>query len=397
MDDSLLANAHDRLLRWCRERDYAGYDPFDALNSRLFQSTPLKHFSAARFAWTQLLKRSPINLRALLLVPPSRNAKAIALFALASLANYRRQKTSLAESETHEILKLLLAMRLPGWQGDAWGYNFDWQSRNFFAPRSTPMIIPTAFSARALLEAAALFADERYFRSARSSCDFILQDLNRSYESTAEVCFSYSPHTSTKIYNASLLAAEILAGVASITGEQQLSGFALKATRYVVNKQSEDGAWAYGAESTQSWRDNFHTAFVLSSLVRIVRYCPPQECKGINEALQRGYRYWRTRFFLADGRPKYYDDRSTPADVHAAASAIVTLSDLARFETDAIPCAEKIADWTIRHLQSPDGFFYYQKGRFSLIRTPFMRWGQAWMLYALARLRELKMIGIKEH
>ena len=34
----------------------------------------------------------------------------------------------------------------------AWGYNFDWQSRNFFAPRGTPTIVPTAFAARALIE-----------------------------------------------------------------------------------------------------------------------------------------------------------------------------------------------------------------------------------------------------
>jgi len=388
MNDTVLADAHDRLLQWCRARDYAGYDPFDALNSRLFQASPLKHFPVARFAWTQLSKRSPINLRPLTLVPAGRNAKAIALFALASLANYRRVKTSATESETHELLKLLLTMRLPGWQGDAWGYNFDWQSRNFFAPRTTPMIVPTAFAARSLLEAAATFADEIYVRSARSTCDFIQQDLHRSYESADEICFSYSPNSSTKIYNASLLAAEILAGVGSITGEQQLIQLAVKAASYVVNRQNEDGAWAYGAESAQSWRDNFHTAFVLSSLIRIIRQCPGEESKAMNQALQRGYRYWRDSFFLADGRPKYYDDRSNPADVHAAASAIVTLTDFADLDRDAIPFAEKVAGWTIRHLQDPEGYFYYQKGRFSLIRTPFMRWGQAWMLYALARLRE---------
>ena len=92
MDDS-IKQAHDELLAWCRARDFAGYDPFDALNSRVFQSTPLKHSPTARLLWTQALKRSPLNLRALALVPPQKNAKGLALFTLAALTNYRRLRT----------------------------------------------------------------------------------------------------------------------------------------------------------------------------------------------------------------------------------------------------------------------------------------------------------------
>ena len=65
MHDSNLEQAFADLFAWCRERDFAGYDPFDGLNSRLFRATPLKHSRAARLAWTQLFKRSPINLRSL--------------------------------------------------------------------------------------------------------------------------------------------------------------------------------------------------------------------------------------------------------------------------------------------------------------------------------------------
>ncbi|MCV4615500.1 hypothetical protein OFM04_36925, partial [Escherichia coli] len=31
----------------------------------------------------------------------------------------------------------------------SFGYNFDWQSRAFFAPKGTPTIVPTAFAAKA--------------------------------------------------------------------------------------------------------------------------------------------------------------------------------------------------------------------------------------------------------
>jgi hypothetical protein len=52
--------------------------------------------------------------------------------------------------------------------------------------------------------------------------------------------------------------------------------------------------------------------------------------------------------------------------------------------------AETIASWAIRNLRDRQGFFYYQRRRFYTVHTPYMRWTQAWMLYALARLLEEK-------
>ncbi|HEX8636002.1 MAG TPA: hypothetical protein VF703_17780, partial [Pyrinomonadaceae bacterium] len=72
--------AFDDLAAWCRARDYAGHDPFDALNSPLFRATPLARSRLARLAWTQIFKRSPVNLRSLARVPAERNAKGTALF-----------------------------------------------------------------------------------------------------------------------------------------------------------------------------------------------------------------------------------------------------------------------------------------------------------------------------
>ena len=385
-----LASAHASLWAWCRARDFAGHDPFDALNSKLFQLTPLKHSRIARLAATQLLKRSPVNVRSFAKVPAGKNSKAIALFALAALANYRRLKTREAEQEARQLLADLLILRLEGSSGAAWGYNFDWQSRVFFAPRGTATIVPTAFAARALIEAAHAFNDETCLRTARTACDFILQDLGRGYETETEVCFSYSPGTDTRIYNASLLAAEVLAGVSKLTGEKELCDWAIRATRYVVNRQRDDGSWSYGEQANQSWVDNFHTAFLLSSLVRIINHCEAARHPNFEESLKRGYDFWRNSFFLADGWPKYYHDKLYPADAHAAATAIAALADLRDLNAGALTLAERIALWSIENLRDPSGYFYYQRRRFYTARTPFMRWSESWMLYALARLLEEK-------
>ncbi len=143
----------------------------------------------------------------------------------------------------------------------------------------------------------------------------------------------------------------------------------------------------YGVERGQHWVDNFHTAYVLLSLSRILRSCSGAEV-DLDRALRRGYQFWRERFFLADGWPKYYHDSLYPADAHAAATAIITLMELQALDCGALPLAKKIAAWTIHNLRDRQGFFYYQRRRFFTVHTPYMRWTQAWMLYALARLLE---------
>ena len=389
MNEPSIEQSFNELLAWCRERNFAGYDPFDALNSRVFQLTPLNQSRTGRLIWTQALKRFPLNLRPLLRVPPQKNSKGLALFALATLAHYRRVKTVEAETQTRQLLGELWQARIKGYSGAAWGYNFAWQSRNFFAPRDTPMIVPTAFAARAFIEAHRAFNDDRYLQMARSSCDFILNDLNRTVDTKDEVCFSYSPLDRTQIFNATLLAAETLASVGALSEEGTLCGLALRTAHYVIGKQRKDGSWAYGVETGQQWTDSFHTAYVLLSLARIRKSCTGTNSDPDN-ALQRGYTFWRERFFLADGWPKYYHDSLYPADAHAAATAIITLLEFGERDRGARPLAETIAAWTIRNLRDARGFFYYQRRRFYSVHTPYMRWTQGWMLYGLARLLEAK-------
>ncbi|MDX6443704.1 MAG: hypothetical protein QOH71_778 [Blastocatellia bacterium] len=389
-----LTRAHQDLWRWCRQQGFAGYDPYDALNSRLFAATPLSHSRLARLAWTQLHKRSPVNLRSLVGIPRERNAKGIALFALAALAEYRRTQTREAEIEARELLDDLMWMRLKGFKGAAWGYNFDWQSRSFFVPRGTPTVVPTAFAARALCEAAEIFSPEEYLPFARTIADFILNDLNQSGDADDEVCFSYSPLDQTRVFNASLLAGETLATLGRLSDEPSLCDWALRAARYVVRRQRADGSWAYGGNDYQSWADNFHTAFILCSLSRIIDTVnaaggPLDE---LDNSLRRGYEFWRERFFLDNGWPKYYPDQLYPADVHSAASAIVTLVELRGRVPGTLPLAEQIAEWAIKNLGDEQGAFHYQRRRFYTIRIPYMRWSEAWMTYGLARLLEVRKI-----
>jgi len=69
--------------------------------------------------------------------------------------------------------------------------------------------------------------------------------------------------------------------------------------------------------------------------------------------------------------------------VHCAAQAVITFAEM----TDLMPNAKVLAGrevrWAIRNLQDPAGYFYFQRHRFFTNKIPFMRWAQAWMIYAL--------------
>ncbi len=372
-----------KLSDWVIFNDYSGYDPFDGLNSRIFQALPFKHSRFFRLAWLQFFKRSPINFRQITLVPKGKNPKGLALSALAWLEVYRANKSEKAENQIKYLLKELTECAIETSNSAiAWGYNFDWQGRAFFAPIGTPTVVPTAFVAKAFIESYQTFGDENYLQTARKTCEFIINDLKRTHENADEICFSYSPIDETRVFNASLLACETLACVGKFTDEISLKNLAIRGANYVVNRQKSDGSWSYGDENYQSWADNFHTAFNLMSLKRIATACKTDK---FDDSIKRGYEFWIDNFFESDGFPKYFHNQKFPADCHSSAAAIVCLCEFGNIEL-----AEKIADWTIGNLWDERGYFVYQQKKFYKIRIPYMRWTNSWMLYALAKLEHKK-------
>jgi len=384
---SNLQDIYDRLYAYCKAEDFAGYDPFDGLNSALFQLTPLKHMRIARLAWLQMGKRSPVDLRGILRVEKGVNPKTLALFALAELSRYRTTTDATHADNAKKLLSEMLELGIAREKTLAFGYNFDWQSRFFYAPRGTPAIVPTAFAARALLEAFHTLQDDEYLVHARKVGEFVLTGLNRSVETDDEVCFSYTPLDRSVIINANLLAGETLAGIGVVTGEQVHLSIAAKTVRFALQMQRANGSWAYGAGEKQGWVDNFHTVYVLLSLFRISGAMKSLRSDTF-DALQRGTAYWLDNFFLDDGTPKYFDNAVYPVDIHSAAAAIAAASELAPIDERMLPMVRSTLRWVIDNMLSPEGYFYYQIRKDRAVKTSFMRWGQAWMGYAIARLIE---------
>ena len=378
LDLKTIKNITLKLLAYCRENDWSGYDPYDALNSRVFKALPFLDFKIARLALTQAVKRCPINLRPLLMVPKTLNPKGIALF-LSSLVKLSRVGLSNGDTLIGSMTDKLLSLRSPGDQYSTWGYNFDWQTRSYLVPKGSPNIICSTFAANALLDAYEKSHDDLWLSTAVSTAEFIIDKLFwREGDSIAY--FNYTPIERTTIHNANLLGAAFLCRISRMTGEKRFMGPALDAARYAVGKQHEDGSWDYGESPSQQWIDNFHTGYNLIALKRVRDY---GQTSDFDESIRRGLAFYTTHFFREDGAPKYYHNAAYPIDIHSIAQSLITLTEFRDFGKDNVDLAHAVLGWALRNMWDSQGFFYFQKHARFTVRTSFMRWSQAWMLLAM--------------
>lgn len=390
IDTFILNDSLQRLLSYCEDKDWKGYDPYDGLNTAWRKVLPLEG-KIFRILLIQFLKRFPLNLRKLLFIKEDHNPKGLGLFLSAVVRLYDHCGEERYKKLAYRFIDLLLEKKSIGYSGICWGYNFDWQSKAFFLPKYTPTVVTTSFIANAFLDAYQAFKEEQFLKIARSSCDFICHDLNRTYGKDS-FCFSYSPKDKTTIHNANILGAHLLARTASFTQEDELKKTACDSMKFVIDHQNSDGSWYYGTQAHHRWIDNFHTGFVLECLFDYINFTSKSELRS---NLGRGLKFYQDNFFLADGVPKYYHDRIYPIDIHSCAHSIITLVKLTSISEQNQKLAEKVTLWTLENMQDSDGYFYFQKKRFFTNEIAYMRWSQAWMLKALVTLLTLQK-GSKE-
>jgi len=367
-----------KLKYYCETENFKGWDPYDGLNSWVIQKTPLGKSRFFRLAWIQTFKRNPINFRPLFGIKKGYNPKGLGLFLIGYCNLYKIDPQKEYLEQINFLANKLLDLKTPNYSGACWGYNFDWQARAFFQPKSTPTVVATSFIAEALLEAYQISRNETYLHTAISASHFVTKDLNRSYDDQGDFTFSYSPLDHTQVYNAGLLGAKLLCLVYKYTNDAEMLQLAKKVVSYVCKAQKPNGSWSYGTLPYHQWIDSFHTGFNLEC---IKRYQDISKDDSYNKNLILGMDYYLNTFFTEEGVSKYYNDSTFPIDIHAPAQFVVTLHKYGNFDKNKI-LIDRVLNWTQNNMQSKKGYFYYQKNENNTLKTPYMRWTQAWMFYA---------------
>lgn len=363
------------LQRNIEESNFKGYDPYDVLKS---------HFP---FHWLgkwgpilaiQTTKRSPVNLRPLLGISKGENPKGIGL-----LLNAYSQMLDPDEELLKKLFQRLLELRTKDTIGYAWGYDFPWASPVKFLLAWSPTIVVTGFIAQGIYAYFKITKDPVAMEVLEGISAFMLS-LPKT-ENENGVCFSYSSTMQDICFNASMLGAEHFARMYSITGDDMSKELALKATKFTIQHQLENGAWPYSLNDKGEARQqiDFHQGFVICSLLEVIEHLKevPEEW---NKALVRGAEFYRKEQFTEEGRSLWRWPKEWPTDIHHQAQGIITFSCLGNVEF-----ARRIADWTIDNMRGKDGSFYYRVHRWGKDRTRYMRWGQAWMALALSELTKV--------
>ena len=392
---SNITTSFRALKSYCEKEQFKGWDPYDGLNSKIFNAIPFLNKSPfIRMVVIQGFKYLPINLRKIARIPKKYNAKGLGLLLTGYCNLYGAVKgqpalantygtTDEIKSRINEIATLLLSMQTEGYAGACWGYTFDWQSKAFFLPIHTPTVVATSFVVEALLSAYEITKEEKYLKTALSSADFVLKNLNRIPKKNGFM-FSYSPLDDRAVYNATLLGTKTLALIYKYTGNEEYKEAARASAQAVCDEQNPDGSFPHSDQVRNKWRDNFHTGFKLESLAIYQQYCNDN---SFDSNIEKGFDYWITNYFVPEtGLAKYYDNSTENdiVDLHCVAQAIPTICKLGKKNTDTTALMNKCLQWAIENMQSKEGYFYFQKKGKSINKICYMRWPNAWMFYGMS-------------
>lgn len=390
MNESDVDRAFVALDRWISTNGWEGYDPYDIRG----QDWYVRLFGAQRWPFRKLRgalaliesRLPPLALRKVLRIRKEINAKGMGLMASAYLTRWDMTRDASYRRKAEEVLSWLAENRCPDYPGACWGYPFHWQSRVFF-PRGTPSVVVTATVGDAWLQHYERTHSEASLEIAEEIAVFLLRGLNRPVEEDERLCFSYTPLDHFKVHNASLFAAAFLARLGALVDNREYQNLALKAARYTLSEQNADGSFYYWGSEPPTIVDHYHTGFVLRHLDTVRR---ESSADFIDGPLQRGYAFYIDRLFTESGTPKFSPDSTYPIDIHSCAEAILCLCQLGP-EFGALENIEPVFALTQTKLLSSEGWYRAAirrtRGRDVPQCVPYMRWGQAWMLLALARLQ----------
>lgn len=404
---NMVQNASFNLEKLIRSKNYAGYDPYDVKGMDFF----MQALAIPRQPWHSNVRRKltlapliyaerffPRTFRRIVRIKPQVNAKGMGLISKAYFNLYAATKDAQWYNHGQNCLSWLLDNRVPGSPYPCWGYPFNWDS-GVVVPANTPNSVATSAAFDAFWEAWVQTGSKDHLRTCMEICDFFLSGLNKTEYHDGTVCFSYTPLEHFEVHNINLMIAHCLLRVGKETGNALYCDWGLRAARFSINEQNDDGSIFYWSKAQNIYNsnhiDHYHSGFEIRAIFGIWQVSGDA---GVFDAYRNYYEFYRKKLYDRKNDsiiPKFDVDHIYPINIHACAEAILLSSTLCENDDRALHDLQMIIPWTINKMQMKNGWYRYMIRKIAFWELPsnivYMRWGQAWIFLALSQaFRALK-------
>ena len=370
---------------WVTSHNWTGYDPYDIKGTRFHlhlaqgQSFPRK---VVRKIFNIFCERLPRMTRKAFKIKPVVNSKAMGLFMAAYAILYSVHHKIEYREKAIQCAEWLLRNASSGYSGLCWGYPFDWQSK-VFIPKGTPSSVVSAVVGDGFWHLAIITGKKEYYDVCKSICNFFLKDLNIDNITKEIICFSYTPIDDFHVHNANLFVAEFLARVGQKFEIRDYIETSIKAGNYALQEQQDDGSlfyWGLQSHYCIYHRDCYHSGFEIRALWGL--------WKATGDKRFYELKFFYDSYIKGNGEVWLTPDQKYPADIHACAEAILCPAALYELDKERFNANwPRVFKWIINTMRNHDGSFGYRNFKNRRIdRTPYIRWGQAWIMRALSEL-----------
>ena len=171
------------------------------------------------------------------------------------------------------FLEVLKETRDRGFEHYAWGYPFNWETRNGTIKEGTPYDHDACLMSMRLFEQVyQLDGNPQWLEIMQSIALHALEDY-QDFETSPKAstcCYSPGPDNSSGVINASAYRAFLLtAACVGFLRSKNIRRLADRNLNFVLESQNPNGSWFYSTDNERDFVDHFHTCFVLKALAKI--------------------------------------------------------------------------------------------------------------------------------
>jgi hypothetical protein len=396
VDPALVAAARESVrafVRWLDGFGETSQDPYDFWNTRIGGRAKARYHRggiAGKLVAAPFVALDTVVPRSRALVR-SRDRSAI------GDAHYAMGFFALAEAEPADadrhiargrsFLAALDRQRSPGYEDPAWGYTFDWTTRYDVWPAGLPMITTVPYGYEAFEAGYEAVGEPEYLQTMEGVARFAAEQIPVTPTGPDAEAGAYTPVDRRRVVNANAYRGFLLIAAGLRFEREDWEAAGHRNLRYVLSSQRSDGSWPYSTDGTDDFVDNFHTCFVLKSLLKVWALTGDEEVRG---AIVRGYGFYLARLVDDQGLPVPFAERPRLTlhrrDLYDYAEGI----NLAQLARDLVPEAngvlERLTSDLVERWQLPDGHFVTRELALGRNKVPYHRWAQSQAFRSLARL-----------